>query len=964
MCLQWKVLIFCFILFVGVVAGPFPDAVQAQTVTWTGATDDDWETGTNWDAGTEPTTANPVVIDIDSGTGTSPVISAGDSAEGNGIIIGDTQDTTLTIEAGGVLNVGGGLNIVGRLTGSHGEVTVTGAGSTWLGGGNDTLHIGLSGEGDIDVTGGANLTTDTVLIGSLQGAIGSGRVDGLGSTWVTDNMTVGSSGQGGFNFFDQAAVTVTNDLNIGANATGEGVVQFNDAGTALVVGGQVIVGGSGSGQLVFSNGATMTSANAAVGYLDGSTGAVSVTGAGTTWNTTGLLVVGAQGTGILSIGSAGQLTATGGIFLGSGAASGQGSADVAARGAGSQLTSGNDLIVGGTGSADLVVEDNAALTTPGSSTVGAQTGSNGNIIVRTNASAALGNTIVGANGTGSLLVESGGTVGMGIGFIGQNAGSNGTVRVGSGGQLTATGDLGVGILGDALFVVDGGGLANVTGTTFVAGSARINGTLTGTTEIQSGGVLNGSGTVGDVLVESGGTLEPGNSIGTVNIAGNVTFDPGSTLSIEVDGAGNSDLVVATGAATINGGTVVFVPFSTLPLGTPFTFLQAASVTGTFDDVTSNSIFVTPSLVYTATTVDATLNRTASFQSAAATPNQLAVANSVEALGAGNSVWDNLLLSSSTAEAQAVMDALSGEIHPSLRSLFLERSTAVRNITYTRLQNPGTEEAEAWLKGLANFGTFADNGNAAETGHSTRGVAFGVDFPVYEGWRAGFLAGIDRSTADVDDRISSGKVNSYHLGAYGGGTVGSIVLRTGTAIAFHRVDTVRNVAFGALSERLTGSYHGMTVQGYFDAGYPMPTSVAGLEPFLAAAVVHRKTADVTEKGGDAALSVSSDNDTLGITTLGLRAIRSLESESFPSIRLDGSLGWRHVVGDVTQSASMAFAGGDDFTISGASMNRNAAVIEAGVEAELHPNIRLRLDYAGQIGADHHNNSIRGSFTLQF
>ena len=52
-----------------------------------------------------------------------------------------------------------------------------------------------------------------------------------------------------------------------------------------------------------------------------------------------------------------------------------------------------------------------------------------------------------------------------------------------------------------------------------------------------------------------GTIAPGHSIGTHNATGTYTHAPGSTPTVEDNGAGQSDRLAVTGAATINGGTV-------------------------------------------------------------------------------------------------------------------------------------------------------------------------------------------------------------------------------------------------------------------------------------------------------------------------------------------------------------------------------------------------------------------------
>ncbi|MCH3819792.1 autotransporter outer membrane beta-barrel domain-containing protein, partial [Campylobacter jejuni] len=78
----------------------------------------------------------------------------------------------------------------------------------------------------------------------------------------------------------------------------------------------------------------------------------------------------------------------------------------------------------------------------------------------------------------------------------------------------------------------------------------------GTLDVGAAGRLQGNGSVGDTAVS--GTVAPGNSIGTLNVAGNLVFNPGSTYEAEVDAAGRSDRIIASGAATINGGAVQVV----------------------------------------------------------------------------------------------------------------------------------------------------------------------------------------------------------------------------------------------------------------------------------------------------------------------------------------------------------------------------------------------------------------------
>ncbi|MGO4671222.1 autotransporter outer membrane beta-barrel domain-containing protein, partial [Bosea sp. 2RAB26] len=206
------------------------------------------------------------------------------------------------------------------------------------------------------------------------------------------------------------------------------------------------------------------------------------------------------------------------------------------------------------------------------------------------------------------------------------------------------------------------GNSSYTGATSVlSGLLTVNGSLTGSAIMLAGGALGGSGTVGSVIVGHAGTVAPGNSIGTLTVAGNISFNPGSTYQLEVNAAGQSDRIAATGTATVSGGTVqLLAEQGGYGASTRYTILTAqGGVSGQFAAVASNFAFLTPSLAYGATEVTLTLDRNATaFPQVALTRNQAGAAGAAEALGAGHRVYD-ALLTASVADARAGFDALSG-----------------------------------------------------------------------------------------------------------------------------------------------------------------------------------------------------------------------------------------------------------------------------------------------------------------
>jgi len=117
-------------------------------------------------------------------------------------------------------------------------------------------------------------------------------------------------------------------------------------------------------------------------------------------------------------------------------------------------------------------------------------------------------------------------------------------------------------------------------TTVSAGALRVNGTLhaASAVTVQSGGTLEGTGTIGGtVAVQAGGTLAAGSSIGTLIINGAATLS--GTVAAEVANGPSADLISFVGGATL-GGTLTVTANGTLTNGQTFNLFDG-SLSGMF-----------------------------------------------------------------------------------------------------------------------------------------------------------------------------------------------------------------------------------------------------------------------------------------------------------------------------------------------------------------------------------------------
>ncbi len=910
-------------------------------------------------------------------TATVPGSQASPWNVGGDLEVGANGDGTLNIGSSG--NVQSDKGIIAGSFGSNGTVTVSGSAANWTNGA--FLSIGANGNGVLNIGNGGAVSSVGATIAEAAAATGQVTVDS--ASWTsTGTLNVGGRGNATLLVKNGGHVNSASGY-LGANSTGTGSAVFTSGSSWTT--GLLAVGYSGTGSLTIENGSTLTNTfNAEIASNANSNGIVTVTGAGSVWNNNGSLTVGVAGKGTLNILDGGVVNTSGVATVGNGSPQGTNNAYV--NGSGAAWNIGGPLNVGGAGVGILTISNGGIVTVAngtGTAHVGGSSNSFGKITIGGEDAtpghdpAAAPGTLnvatieVGDHGTGALLFNHTSSnyvfapVITGVGYVGTEAGTT---------ILTAD---------SSTF----SGIVNVYG-----GSLVVNGSLAGAfVEVMKGGVLGGSGIVGSLSALNNGIVAPGNSIGTLNVAGNVSFAPTSIYQVEVNAAGQSDKIVAGGTATITGGQVqVLASSGNYAPSTTYNILTAAGgITGAFDTVTSNLAFLAPSLTYDPNNIYLTLIRNQiAFPSVGVTPNQVATAGGVEALGGGSAVY-NAVLNLSAPQARVAFDQLSGETHASIRGALIDDSRFPREAALNRLRaaaggvaasnaavavldgkggyaaaNPTTERFAIWGQGFGSWGHWDGDGNAARFGRSTGGFLVGADGTIFDSWRVGGFAGYGATRFDTNERRSSGSSNDYHVGLYGGTGWDRLSFRSGLAYTWHDLTTTRNVLFPGFANSLRSEYGAGTAQVFGELAYGINAGWTSFEPFANLAYVSLRSNGFREIGGAAALAgAAADNDAT-FTTLGLRGASSIMLGTIAAT-VRGSLGWRHAFGDVAPLATFAFAGGSSaFSISGVPIARNAAVGDVGLDFNLMPGAVLSISYGGQFGSDVIDQTVRANLSAKF
>jgi len=925
----------------------------------------------------------------------------------NTSVLNNEAGATLTNKATETNN--GWLTNSGSLTNDIGAdftnyVTVTNvAGATLTNNGTFTNQDGSTLTNAGTLTNNGTLTNTGALTNSGTFTISSGAV-------FNQNTSATYSGSGSIVVAGTIYNTSYNPFDIATLAMNGGVFNSDGTGTVTINTAMVAAGKSGTIQGATAIGLTTADIAGSLTISAPITGAGALTKAGAGTLTLSGVNTYLGGTvinaGTLQVGSdsnlgdaTGALTFGGSILRITNGFTSSRSVTLNA-GGGTFDTNGNDLTLSGnmTGSGALTKAGTGTLTLSGFNTY-------------------LGGTVINA---GTLQVGSDGNLGDAAGALTFSGGilkitngftSSRSVTLNAGGGTFDTNGNDLTLSG----IIDGAGALTKAGTgtltlsgnetyagatTINAGALSVNGSIASSVTVGAAGTLMGTGTVTGTVINNG-TIAPGNSIGTLTIIGNYTQNAGTVYQVEVNPAGQSDKLIVTGTATLNGGTVsVLAGSGVYGMNTSYTILTAGSVAGQFTDVTSNLAFLTPTLSYDPTNVYLLLTRNSTnFADVAATPNQYAVASALDhtsstAQGDMSTVI-NSLLSLSDAGARSAYNQMGGLSHTAVTEATFSAFNRYMDILANRMNrfaaggNPSPANAGFtllasrtdvgsdagntllaaldniragkqsdpsrqgfWMSGYGSTGDRKGDDVASKYDYRNGGIAAGFDRKIGESFLAGASVGYSLMRVTMDGLAETGKVASYQGSLYGAWLGDPWYVNAIAAYGYNRYDTTRDIAFSAINRTAHADYGGHAINGYTETGYLIRTEAVTIIPLasLQAGFLARDGFTETDAG---ALNLDVDRDcaTSVVGSLGVRVrkdIRTEAGEITPELRAR----WLHEFADdsYTVNASLAGSPAAVFAVKGDRVQRDSAVFGAGLAWATQKNLNLLLSYDAVFAGD--------------
>jgi autotransporter-associated beta strand protein len=540
------------------------------------------------------------------------------------------------------------------------------------------------------------------------------------------------------------------------------------------------------------------------------------------------------------------------------------------------------------------------------------------------------------------------------------------------------------------FEKDGAGTLTLSGTNIYTGHTLVNagglvvdGSIasSGTTLVQSGATLSGTGTVGDLRVF--GTFAPGSGVAgsTMNLAHSLTMDSTGTYMVQVNPTSASSAHVTAFATLAGTANAQFAAGSYIARN--YTILTSGSgLSGTtFDALTTNGLPAgfTARLSYTSTDVLLNLDAVLGIATGPAlSRNQQNAATSINSFFNNGGTLPPAFVSVfglTGAPLSNALTQLSGETAVgSQQTTFGAMTQFIGAMTDPSVagRDPGTAGASAasfadegagrnsardayamfnkaplaqayeprWSVWAAGFGgsQTTDGSTAAGSNNSTSqiyGTAVGADYRLSPSTIAGFsLAGGGTNFSVANG--GSGRSDLFQAGAFVRHNVGPAYIAAALAYGWQDITTDRTVTASGI-DRLRAEFNANTLSGRIESGYRFVSPLIGgigITPYVAGQVTNFDRpayAESVVSGSSAfALAYGSSSVTDSRSELGVRTDKSY---AMPNgiFTLRGRAAWAHDF-NPNQSVAATFQAlpGASFVVNGAAQAPNSALTTASAE----------------------------------
>jgi uncharacterized protein with beta-barrel porin domain len=426
--------------------------------------------------------------------------------------------------------------------------------------------------------------------------------------------------------------------------------------------------------------------------------------------------------------------------------------------------------------------------------------------------------------------------------------------------------------------------------------------------------------------------------------------------------------------------------------TTYTIVSAAGgLGGSYAGTTDNFAFLTSTLSYDANNAYLTLALQGNaFSNGGNTPNQKGAGRALDrSYATATGDWATViaaLAGLNSAQGAAALDVISGQPWADMGTMNLAGTTMFMNavaqqMSLARGGNGGGGQRQAlaqaceiamcdgvspfgvWGGVLGGTGTAVGDGNASGITYMQGGAVAGIDYRVDPRFLIGFGAGYSSGSLWVNNFQGKGWNNAVTASLYASFTQGGFYADALAGFGYASNQMQRQIVIPNLNPRVASGAAGANQYlGQVELGYQVPVYAAAqatLTPFGRLQVINVTQNAVTEWGANSLdLNVQQQATNALRSTVGAQLNGGIPIGEQGTLALALRLGWQHEFADTGRPMTASFAGAPSafFTVNGASVQRDAAVLGLQADARVADNLQVYLRYDGELASGNDNHAL--------
>jgi uncharacterized protein YhjY with autotransporter beta-barrel domain len=272
----------------------------------------------------------------------------------------------------------------------------------------------------------------------------------------------------------------------------------------------------------------------------------------------------------------------------------------------------------------------------------------------------------------------------------------------------------------------------------------------------------------------------------------------------------------------------------------------------------------------------------------------------------------------------------------------------------------------WLKGYGQWGD--QDGVDGSTGFDfdISGVALGIDRVFNNKFIVGLSFGASNTDVELDSDLGNADIDSAMGSVYGSYFTNKGYLEAVLSYGKLGYDNNRNIFIGPLKRTADSDHDANMYSAFISGGYTMNINDLLFQPFTSLQYTLADEDSFTEDGAVALNLNVEERRTDSLTSeLGLRITRPLEIKKLQIIP-EASAAWIYDFDIDSRMVTASFTGSPDtkFTVDGAVMEKNGAILGAAVTFISNNILTTSLSYSAELRSDYYVHGLLGEVQISF